>query len=337
MGQKFGDGVILYDYMIKMIPRKRTEVTKKNENGQISECKEYEVMKLLSVLVEKHMTPHIVLPMCTFETEITHFTDLIKNGCVEKHDKDYTKFVNGYENGLYDDMVDIVISEWSNRGIFDDYVKRYHKKFQPIHWKVFFFQLISTLAVIQSKYPSFRHNNFNLKNVMIARIPNRVKNYKYIVCGSKYCVPNIGYQIKLWGFSDSVIYEDQSLKGQSLKGQSLKGQSLKNQYYDLYYFFNQLVKDYNNLPDDVNQFILSVLPLEFRDNKPDNFTFEKNNEYVTPCQVLESNPYFDEFRTLPKESRESDESEKESEKESDKSVIGPMPPKYEDHEDSKVI
>ena len=42
-----------------------------------------------------------------------------------------------------------------------------------------FFQIISALAVIQKKYPGFRHNDLKANNILIHNIEVRNKNNKF--------------------------------------------------------------------------------------------------------------------------------------------------------------
>lgn len=277
--EKDKNGNVLYEYMVKIIPQSKTINQGTNQNQEL------QMIKLLSYFVEKSETPHIVLPISIFETPITHFTHLIKNGYVRKESVDYVEFINGYKNGRYNDMVGVLISESSNRGNLDDYIRKNQKKFEPIHWKVFFFQLISTLAIIQSKFPSFRHNDLRPVNIMLSKINKSVEYYKYKVCGLKYKVPNIGYQIRLFGFHDSTIpgiVDNKSVR------------STKNQYYDIFCFFYHIVKNYR-LPKEVYEFILSIIPMKYHDN---NLVYENEIEYVAPRDILESNPYFETLRVF---------------------------------------
>ena len=37
-------------------------------------------------------------------------------------------------------------------------------------WRVMFFQILSVLAIIQTKYPTFRHNDLKANNILIQKI-----------------------------------------------------------------------------------------------------------------------------------------------------------------------
>ena len=128
------------------------------------------MIKALSYFIAKKQTPHIVLPIVSFYTSINNFVNLIDNETVDKDNKKYADFIERYKKGEYYDEVSILLSEWANRGDLLDFIRKRNHQFEPIHWKVIFFQIISTLAVIQSKYPSFRHNDLKANNVLIHKM-----------------------------------------------------------------------------------------------------------------------------------------------------------------------
>ena len=68
------------------------------------------------------------------------------------------------------------MSEWANKGDLLDFIRRHYNKLTLIHWKVFLFQIISTLAVIQSKFPSFRHNDLKANNILVHKDKESKKN-----------------------------------------------------------------------------------------------------------------------------------------------------------------
>ena len=59
-------------------------------------------------------------------------------------------------------------------------------------WRVILFQILSVLAVIQAKYPGFRHNDLKANNLLIHSIESRNKNnkFKYKINGQTYIIPN---------------------------------------------------------------------------------------------------------------------------------------------------
>ena len=296
-----------YDYAVKV-----SAFQKKAKYGDMYDIRrpenaEIKMIKLLSKLIIKKQTPHIVLPICTFDTNIDNFVHLMDEGYIEKDNKKYKDFVSKYKKGDYYNNVSILISEWANKGDFLDYVRKNYKTFSPMHWKVFFFQIISVLAVIQSRYPSFRHNDMKANNVLIHKIKKKNKSFNYRVVRSSYKVPNIGYQIKIWDFDFACIpgiVENQKVNKPWTKAINVTPDS--NKYYDLHYFFNTFIKkgffpqflkeDY--IPQKAKEFVMRIVPKKYQKGK---FVHERgriliNHEYTTPDEILKNDEYFQEFR-----------------------------------------
>ena len=307
-------GEPMYEYAVKVVA-----YTIKDKYGDIHDTRRPEnaellMIKLLSYFIVKKRTPHIVLPIGTFDTDITHFTNLIENKYVDSHNKKYKEFVERYNKGEYYDEVSILISEWANRGDFLDFIKKKYKNFTALHWKVFFFQLISTLAVIQSKFPTFRHNDLKANNILITKIFKNVDTFKYKVMGHSYRIPNIGYQLKIWDFDFACIpgiVDNKKVMISNKWSRSINVGPTQNRYYDIHYFFNTLIKNGffpelmtdSSIPKEVKQFVLSIVPKDKQsgDSVSQKGRILNNMEYVIPADILRDNPYFEEFRINNKE------------------------------------
>lgn len=308
--EKDKDGNILYEYAVKVVAYSIKDKYGSMYDTRRPENAELMMIKLLSYFIIKKRTPHIVLPIGTFDTSITHFTNLIEQGYVEKHNEKYQEFINRYNNGEYYDEVSILISEWANRGDLGDFIRNHYRNFQPIHWKVLFFQLISTLAVIQSKFPSFRHNDLKANNILINKINKNDKSHMYVVAGNIYDVPNIGYQLKIWDFDFACIpgiVDNKKVMISTKWSRGLNAAPTQNRYYDIHFFFNTLIKKGffpglmtdTKVPSEVQKFILSIVPPQYQtgDSVSKGGRILHNIEYVTPIDILRTNPYFNEFRT----------------------------------------
>jgi len=309
--EKDSNGKLIYQYAVKMVPYKKNGFdtiydSKRSENSELI------MAKLLSRFVTSQKTPHIALPICTFNTGISHFINLVQDGYVGKSDKVYSEFINDYHNGRFHNHVSILISEWSgNRGNLADFIKNKYKKFTPVDWKVLFFQLISTLAVIQSMYPGFKHNNLNARQILVTRIDKSRESYKYWVVGKMFETPNIGYQIKLWNYSFSSIkgVVDNKKLFSSNWTRSLNLSSTQNRYYDIHMFFNTLrifvpkLNTDSTIPQEVRDFIQSIVPLKYQKGSDihERGRILTNVEYTTPEKILMTNPYFEEFRINKKD------------------------------------
>jgi len=163
------------------------------------------MLKLLSYFVIKGQTPHLILPIATFNTSIKPFLSLQDDDIVSKENQKYTEFIKNYNEGIYYETVSIVISEWANRGDLSMFLKKHYQKLKLIHWQCIFFQIIFTLAIIQSKYPSFRHNDLKANNILISKVDACNKLLLYKVSNKEYILTAIGYGVYLWDFDFACI------------------------------------------------------------------------------------------------------------------------------------
>lgn len=247
------------------------------------------IIKLLSYFVVNNQTPHIVLPIATFDCNIKPFVNLDRK-IVDKYDaknkvfiknKKYDEFVKKYKDGQYDKHVSVLITEWTNRSDFLDFLRRFYKQFTLTHWKVFFFQIISALGVVQSRYPTFRHNDMKCNNILVHKIDQRGNKFEYTVCDKKYIIPSVGYILKLTDFDFASI--DGVIDNSKVNAEwtnRINISSKQNKYYDLHYFFNTLHKRgffpelmmEDIIPQEVKDFINEVVPKKYRKGDYVRFT-----------------------------------------------------------------
>jgi hypothetical protein len=120
--------------------------------------------------------------------------------------------------------------------------------------KVIIFQVLHTLAVIQSKYPKFRHNNLDIKNIYCYLKEKNSNTYEYELDGYKYIIPNIGLELKITNFDESTIAGE--LDNESLID-TLKNVDNK---YDVNKFLHSLLK-VNTLSSAVINLIKKMIKL----------------------------------------------------------------------------
>jgi hypothetical protein len=120
--------------------------------------------------------------------------------------------------------------------------------------KVIIFQVLHTLAVIQSKYPKFRHNNLDIKNIYCYLKEKNSNTYEYELDGYKYIIPNIGLELKITNFDESTIVGE--LDNESLID-TLKNADNK---YDVNKFLHSLLK-VNTLSSVVINLIKKMIKL----------------------------------------------------------------------------
>ncbi len=231
----------------------------------------------------------------------------------------YDEFVKNYKKGYFNDTVSVLITEWADRGDLSTFLKKINRpndlpnyeKLTLIQWQCLFFQFISTIAIIQHKYESFRHNDCKLNNILISKIQNPNYQTLYPVGNDQYIVPNIGYCIYLWDFDFACIpgvINNKKLHKKWTFNANIK--PVKNRYYDIHYFFCTLVykgfipeiMSSINVPQEVKNFINWVIPYEYRPlpiNKhkvdTDKCRLLVDDEVHLPINILK-HEFFSSFR-----------------------------------------
>jgi len=294
-------------YAVKVVAYPKKENYGDMYNIRRPENAELLMIRLLSQFVINKQTPHIVLPITTFNTSIKPFLSLSKNDII--NNKRYDQFLKRYQKGEYYSNVSVLISEWANAGDFLDYIRKNYKRFKVKEWRTICFQFLSVLAIIQSKYPGFRHNDLKANNILIHEIPIDPNNekYKYIINGQTYVVPNVGFQLKLWDFDFSCIpgiVDNSKVDAEWTDKINIK--PVKNRYYDVHYFFNTFTKKgffpefwtEPYIPDKVKDFVNRILPEKFREGElvSERGRILINEEYLTPDELLKNDPFFKSFR-----------------------------------------
>lgn len=201
---------------------------------------ENRIIYLLSELVLKKYTPHINLPIFSFRSKISemklnlHLYPKIKKDILTK------RIINS---------VSVLVSEWCTYGNLKVYLNKQSNKFRnnPLYWDILFFQIVSTLTVIQSVYPNFRHNDLHLKNILVQKTnPLQSENYLYQIrikdIDHYFVIPDIGFQIRIWD------YDWSSIEGLvSNKKAVQKNRYQQNRTFDLFCCMYLLEKQYDDI------------------------------------------------------------------------------------------
>ena len=296
------------NYAVKIVAYPKKENYGDLFNVKRPENAELLMIKVLSYFVRNNQTPHIVLPITTFNTSIKPFLNLPKNNIV--NNKRFDMFVKRYKKGDYYENVSVLISEWANAGDLLDYIKNNYKVFQLKHWRTIFFQLLSVLAIVQAKYPSFRHNDLKANNILINEIDeNNESNskFQYRINGQSYVVPNIGFQIKIWDFDFACIpglVDNNKVEAEWTT--KINVNPKKNRYYDIHYFFNTFTKKGffpefwtdQCIPIKIRDFVKRILPDKYsKGNKvSDRGRILVDDEYLTPDEILKTDKLFKSMR-----------------------------------------
>lgn len=244
---------------------------------------EIRMLQFLSSFVFSHATPHINIPIMSFICEPSaHLSDRQRN---ELSTKRY------------------IISELANYGNMYGYVRSNLRKWKnnPVVWKVLFFQILSTLAIIHRYYPNFLHNDFKLDNLLVrstTKDGGGGDHYQYTVNGVTYYIPDVGFQVLMWDFDFSciagIIDNDKVIAMIDEDDANLVCH--RNQYYDIHMCFGLMNKYWgDSMPDSItdwlNEYLLTdQIPSAERDER-----ILESIEYTTPAALLDNN-FFDEFR-----------------------------------------
>ena len=294
-------------YAVKIVAYPKKENYGDMYNIKRPENTELLMIKLLSYFVINKQTPHIVLPITTFNTSIKPFLNLTKSNIV--NNKKFEQFVEKYEKGEYYQNVSILVSEWANGGDLLDYLRNNYKTMTTKHWRTILFQILSVLAVIHGKYPGFRHNDMKANNILIHNIDidDENKKYLYKINGQTYIVPNIGFQIKLWDFDFACIpniVENSKVSADWTSKINISPE--QNKYYDIHYFFNTLSRtgffpeflSEPEIPDKVKEFAKRIVPSKYESGKyvSDRGRILVKDEYLTPDEILKNDPFFKSIR-----------------------------------------
>lgn len=294
-------------YAVKVVAYPKKENYGDMYNVKRPENAELLMIKLLSQFVIKKQTPHIILPITTFNTSIKHFLNLSKDEYI--NDKRYDAFLKKHSEGIYYQNVSILISEWANSGDLLYYVKKNYKTFKTKHWRSLFFQLLSVLAIIHNKYPSFRHNDLKMNNILVNEIalsPTNTKYY-YKINNQIYHVPNIGFQLKLWDFDFACIpdiVDNNKVNAEWTNEINIKPE--QNRYYDIHYFFNTFeAKGFfpefwtdDCIPQKARDFVNRIIPEKYKvgDNVSPRGRLLVNEEYLTPDEIIKNDIFFKLWR-----------------------------------------
>lgn len=192
------------------------------------------ILNKLSKLVYKKYTPHINLPILCFKTQLSKLKDNLL---------DYPPIMKRINECELIDDVNVYLSEWCNLNNLKDYLNKYNFH---IHFDVILFQIISVLVIIQEIYPSFRHNDLHLRNILVEKLCTKDERhflYDYIIEGKRYIfsLNNIGIQIRIWDFDWSNIGGIVHNNKMSLTKLDYNKQ---NRSFDLVYFMHYLENYY---------------------------------------------------------------------------------------------
>ena len=86
-------------------------------------------------------------------------------------------------------------AEWAKYGTLNDY---FGLGVEALNIKFYFFNIIYTLAVIQRVYPSWRHNDLHLKNILVQKVNPATISYKF--GRNNFVIPAIDASARFWDY-----------------------------------------------------------------------------------------------------------------------------------------
>ena len=294
-------------YAVKIVAYPKKENYGDMYNIKRPENTELLMIRLLSYFVINKQTPHIVLPITTFNTSIKPFLSLTKSNVV--NNKKFEQFIEKYDKGEYYQNVSILVSEWANGGDLLDYLRKNYKTMKVKDWRCIFFQILSALAIIHTKYPGFRHNDMKANNILIHNIDidSNNKKYLYKINNMTYVVPNIGFQVKLWDFDFACIpgiVENSKVDADWTNKINICPEM--NRYYDIHYFINTLIRkgflpellSSDDVPIKVKEFINRIVPEKYQSGKlvSERGRILIKDEFIIPDDILKTDPFFKVMR-----------------------------------------
>ena len=280
--KKYSDSSYPATIAIQFYNKSNTNINDLNR-GEITDIK---LMYIFSELYHNEKLRHTLLPIMNFDVTYKDIKDV--------NSEIYDVIKNKNEHYSEDDsMLVQVFEHYFKMYTLTDYLDLKKGKLTDYQWKVLFFQVLYTLGKIQEKYPSFRHNDLSIDNILLYTTPLQTNTYKL-----KDTVFNFesDIEIKIHNFYYSTI--DKIIENEECK------HSKENPYYDLHYFF-QTVSYYienKDVPESVKAFIKLVIPEKYDYKNKNEFIgldealYESNvSDIITPLSLLGKNNFFTEF------------------------------------------
>ena len=266
----------IFPFILKISPYKKEKDLEDMSSGNNFDCL---ISYLFSVFVLNKITNHIHLPLKNFDIQLNKLEKIFGK------DIGSSKFRELIDLGKLTDIFTVKIRE----GYFkSSTLENYFQKNGYSEFKNILFMLIHTLAIIQDKYPDFRHNNLSPLTIYTVENSKMENSYKY--SSMLFKIPDKKIDIKISNFEYSYL----NSKYFSRKAKKIDLFGKNNKYFDLYMFLSKI--DRTKLSKQDMDFVNEIAP------KKSDF-MKKNKELFTPKNLLKHS-YFREF-SLNKTSKES--------------------------------
>ena len=196
---------------------------------------------------------------------------------------------------------DLLYSEYVSGGDCFNALLKYENKIQPIHIKTIVSQVLIALQQIQKVYPSFRHNDLHLGNILLD------VNFKKsgFINHNSFKVPNIGLRavINDFGYSDMEQVPNPKVTSREYIIDGIAPKS--NRLYDIHFFLTAMYGQTKRIPKfaEFNNFITSIFTPEYLlETGPKTYRYRlryhTDHSFLPSFAQILANPYFSAFKPV---------------------------------------
>jgi len=160
----------------------------------------------------------------------------------------------------------IMYSEYANSGALEDFIKKNKKTLRPIHYRFMITQVLYNLYRLHKKYPSFRHSDLHIKNVLVNVDTPTLKIETYKIGNMVLNVEDVGLNLMLtdYGLSSTRIFKNPKTRGLNKEwGISQNSHPMYDAHLFLNAMFMMCIRNKNENTTGVLNFIRRILPVQY--------------------------------------------------------------------------
>ena len=268
-----------------------------NDKYMLGTDAEIAIMRLLQQFTLKGYTKAIVKMYHTHVCE--NMVIPYKNDCIQGHKSDdvLCSYQADIDIGRALPKCAFIIMEYCPCDMHTYISKYIDTRYNFALFKTLMFQVVHCLYVITKKYPSFRHNDLHLGNILMKYKPFKFNQYhKYVVNGKIYYVPFYGVYARICDFGFSSTNE---IASQMVNDRSLMYYRHKN---DMLLLLHQIYTSLHEtkllfFEDTITKFLKTIEPNKTYENLNTNYVREVEDKIYTYEEMLEHT--FVQYKELP--------------------------------------
>jgi hypothetical protein len=131
------DNGIISNYAVKIVPYIKKDIYGDEYSSTRPENTEILILKNLSFFVINNFTPHVILPITTFYTDLEFLKKLFKNS--EINPEKCNNYLKEFKKNNYHNNISVLISEWANGGDLLDYLRKNYLTLKVKEWRIILF------------------------------------------------------------------------------------------------------------------------------------------------------------------------------------------------------